>query len=207
MKFKLSPSRLEAYRLFRCTDWMTEERLLEQLKGDFVETPQMRLGTAFHEVLENKGRQKNEAEYRFNNDDIQLCFGDIIENDQLLHEVSGSKLLTLGPNDAVKINTRADAVWGNKLYEFKTTESNIFPQKYIDSCQWKFCMYALDLKCAEYRIAQLAYSEEKNVWRIKNYDTTGKLYWGDNFFDEMRELCLGLKDFYFKHEIEKKILL
>lgn len=202
MRLKLTPSRLESYRLFMTEDWMTEQKLVEDLRG-FKETPQMRLGSAFHELVE-KGHNHSYPEYSFcklpENEHLKQ-----LSSTDMIHEISARRSMIIDGQEVV-ISTRADGAIGNKLLELKTTENSLQMNKYANSCQWRFCLWAMGLPFIEYLAVQLKQDNDQS-WFVKNFDRTGNLYWCDSLMDEMKDIARGLIEFYCKHDLANHIFL
>lgn len=133
---RISCTTLESYRLFVEQDWMEEAALIASIKGEFVPTDAMRLGTAFHRVLETPARYRVPLGY--------LCdgfhFPDATMREPLAlidrrgtFEVKGTMLV-----DGHTIVAKADQIVGAAIVEHKTTTSSYDIDKYLPSYQWRY---------------------------------------------------------------------
>lgn len=212
---KLSPSLLESYRLFRTEDWFTQEKIIESISGEFIPTPAVKLGLAYHEMIEtfttshmmyiehgNPGKEELTAEcsgYRFA---YEPCVKPVLDflKAGCMHEVSGEREFptSYGP---VMIRTRADAVLGNIGGEWKTTSKSIQIAKYMDSAQWKLCAWTLGLAAMDYRVVQL-YVRKDGIVDVKNSDHI-QMIWNDSLLVELSDLIHGLIDLHYQLGLEE----
>jgi hypothetical protein len=61
---RASATTLQSFYLYLTEEWMTEASLIESIKGVYVPTPQMELGTAWHAVLETPETYRVPGGYR-----------------------------------------------------------------------------------------------------------------------------------------------
>lgn len=195
--YRVSPSMLESYRLYLNEDWMTTERFVEGLTS-FVETPEMRLGTAVHRYIED-GTESDE--FLIDYSSIDPVISDI--TGFMVHEMRGSKILHTMYGDVI-VNAISDAVVGNKMYEWKTTAKSLQMGKYHDSVQWKLCAWVFGFSLIEYRAMQLAKDKKSEVWSVKNWDRL-PLVWSDPHFREIQFLVDGVIGFCINQKLEECI--
>lgn len=215
---RLSPSLLESYRLFRTEEWFTTEKMVESITGDFKPTPQILLGRAYHKMLENYTSLHemyfaygcpHDQEMTANQDGFTFAYEPCVApvadflKAHAVHEVYGTKELQTG-HGLVSIATKADAVWGNLGGEWKTTESAIQIQKYMDSAQWKLCAWALGLKAIDYRILRLEQRADE-VWTVADSDAI-QCVWSDSLLADLVDLADGLIDFHKTQGLDKYLL-
>ncbi len=164
---RCSATNLESFRLYLTEDWMEESALIASLKGEFVPTPAVKLGHAYHSVLEHP------AAYRVGNG--YTCegfqFGDATMQPMLdlidrrgVFEVKTTK--QLGP---ITLVAQADQLVGAHLYEFKTT-SQLNLEKYLDSYQWRVMALVFEPLAITYRIATLD-DHGNGVAELKSLDS------------------------------------
>lgn len=212
---RVSPSLLESFRLFTTEDWMTTERMREAITGDFVPTPQILLGLAYHHMLElftdthemyfAMGNPSDE-EMRVTQDGYTFAYEKCVEpvadflRAGCVHEVYGTAEIETR-HGTVSIATRADAVHGNIGGEWKTTEQSIQLAKYMDSVQWKLCCYTLGLRAMDYRIVRLAQRDDQ-VWTIKDSESVQCVF-SKSHMVEILDLINGLVEFHHSQGLEK----
>jgi hypothetical protein len=228
---RISPSLLEAYRLYLNdseTVWFTTEKLVNQIKGDFVLTPPIKLGMAYHAMLEDNTdaheayfngasgermltawgivdkRAEKLERYQF---DYVKCIepvSDFLRSPACVHEVKGYKTFTTDYGE-VSVATKADAVVGNIGGEWKTTEKYIQIMNYYDSVQWKLTAWALNLVAIDYRVIQLVKIKDTGIWTVKNYDAI-QCVWSDSLMAEIITLVNGLIDFHHTQGLEHYLI-
>lgn len=135
---RISTTTLESFRLFCQPDneWMTEQELLDTIAGRFIPNHKVLLGLAFGKVLEDPDRYLVPGGYRygeffFSLDTVQPCL-DVIDR-RGVFEAKADKAY----GDCTVV-AKADHLLGRHLSEFKTTLSPFDPEKYAQSCQWRF---------------------------------------------------------------------
>lgn len=150
---RVSATQLESFRLYLTEDWMEEASLLATLKGEFTPTPAVRLGHAYHSVLETPERYRRPGGYAcegFTFDETTMRpMLDLIDR-RGVFEVKATK--AFGP---VTLVAQADQLVGAHLYEFKTTGSSFDPDKYLASAQWRVMALVFEPLAITYRVAQL----------------------------------------------------
>jgi len=117
-------------------DWMAEQDLIDTIRGVFRTTPQIELGTAWGQALEDPDRYLAPGGYRcqgyeFSAADIGQALALIDRRG--VFEAKGTKQY----GDCTVV-AKADHLYGALLTEFKTTTSTFNVEKYLDSCQWRF---------------------------------------------------------------------
>lgn len=212
---RITPSLLESFRLYLTEEWFTTEKMVEAITGDFVPTPQIRLGQAYHKMIEDhasvhemyfKHGNPHEQEMLVSQDGYKFAYEPCIQpvRDFLeagcQQEVYGTRILETA-HGPVSIATKADAVWGNMGGEWKTTEKPIQIQKYMESVQWKLCAWALHLRSMDYRVIQL-FEREDQVWDVKNYEAV-QMIWSESLMKEVIWIINGLIDFHFSQGLSE----
>jgi hypothetical protein len=165
---RISTTTLESFRLFMDQDWMAEADLINSIKGIREETPQMRLGTAFHSVLETPDHYRVPLGY--------LCDGfsfpdatmqqplDLIDR-RGVFEVKATK--QFGPHTVV---AKADHIVGTSIAEHKTTCSSFDVDKYLQSYQWRFECAIFEPSSITYRVFCLEDPKE-HIVHLRSIET------------------------------------
>jgi hypothetical protein len=136
---RISTTTLESFRLFMQADqeWMTEADLIASIKGEFVPTPAVLLGSAFGKVLEAPDHYRTAHGYRCGDytfsADVMAPALKLMDYERGMFEVKAAR--AYGDCDVVAV---ADQIVGGHLFEHKTTGSTFNFEKYADSCQWRF---------------------------------------------------------------------
>ena len=153
---RVSVTTIEAYRLYLSTDWMTFEKLKEQLEGDFVENDLMRRGKSFHKLMEIDESQRNilfgfgdeyhTGSFRWNKREINRIDSSADDKElkcEMVHNTSYGDVTVVGKVDAIKDDI---------IIDYKVTDKSFSADKYFDSCQWKFYCHILDIPRFSYRV-------------------------------------------------------
>ena len=175
---RISTTTLESFRLFMQPDqeWMSEASLQASIRGEFVPTHPVSLGSAFGLVLEDPDRYLIPGGYRLSVNGESFAFGrDVLEpclaliDRRGVFEAKGTR--RYGNDDVV---AKADHLLGSHLSEFKTTLSTFDVTKYLDSYQWRYMTdifapsqityHVFCLKEATNGVVELRGVESFNVW-------------------------------------------
>lgn len=149
---RISTTTLESFRLFMQADqeWMTEQELIDTISGKFVPNHKVLLGMAFGQVLEapekfrvNGGYQH--GEFFFSLDMMADALAGIDRRG--VFEAKGEKVY----GDCVVV-AKADHMLGADISEFKSTLSSFDPDKYAESCQWRFMAEIFDVPKVTYKV-------------------------------------------------------
>lgn len=140
---RISTTTLESFRLFR-RGRIDEANLIATIKGEFVPTPRVILGTAYDRILEDPDRYRVPDGYayeqhRFEADVVDPALETIDRRG--LFQVKATK--QYGEHVVV---AKADYALGARLKEFKTRIGSYHFDRYAESYQWRF---ELDLFSAE----------------------------------------------------------
>ena len=139
---KIAVTSIESFRNY-LLGTIEEEDLLKRIRGEFVPSRYMDLGSAFHDILEKaeeryiKDRKVFKARngIEFDEDIISRCYKAI--NHEAVFEVKTSKVYDVN-NEPVEVVAKADQILGNYIYENKTCWGMFDFERYLNSCQWKF---------------------------------------------------------------------
>lgn len=149
-------------------DWMSEQELIDTIKGKFVPNDKVKLGLAFGKVLEDPDRYRVHAGYHCNGyafDDATMAPALALIDRQGVFEAKAVK--AYGPIDVV---SKADHLLGAHLREFKTTTSTFSFEKYADSCQWRFMVDAFEPAIVTYHVFCLD-DHENGVVELRSIET------------------------------------
>lgn len=153
---RASATQIEAFRLWRDPEqeWMAEDDLLAQLRGEFRTNHKITLGSAFGRVLETPDVYRAQGGYRvelwgetfeFGDDVMAPCFA-LIDPRGVFEAKAVQRY---GPHE---VASKADHLLGAHLSEFKTTLSSFDFDKYAESCQWRFMADAFKPTRITYRV-------------------------------------------------------
>ncbi|MAX80325.1 MAG: hypothetical protein CL843_09135 [Crocinitomicaceae bacterium] len=176
-KLILSPSKIERFRQYmdgEFSDYVTNDMVIETIKGEQKLTPKMTFGSAFHAILENGSDPYNwEKDHLvIVGDDLQsvvkipkkvvdvaLKYRD--DHPNMVFEVKLKTWLEIG-NHNVLLNGRMDGVEGLVLHEQKTSSKPPNVDFYSRSMQWR---------------SYFLMSEGSNelIYNLFNYDETDHL--------------------------------
>ena len=158
---RISVTTLESYRLWRDPeqDWMSEEELLDSIRGEFRPTRQVALGLAFGKILERPDRYRVAGGYCV----PDRTFGDLHFDDDVLDPALAliDRARTVFEAKAVgaylghEVVAKADQMVGADLIETKTTFSGFRFEKYVDSCQWRFMADMFQVPKVSYQVFEL----------------------------------------------------
>lgn len=189
---RISTTTIERFRSYIDEDkffgniLVTEEKLLDSIKGDFTGTPKTEMGTAFHECLEkpnecydrylkqggieNIGFMSSKG-FVFDYKEIKYVF-DLIDYDfpfevkkTKIYEIDGEQIEVVGQVDQWQGNivNEHKTCWGEIYFKKdedgnteKTTGESFDWEKYYKSCQWKFYLEIFDAQIVRYKVFELA---------------------------------------------------
>lgn len=147
---KVSVTDLEAFRLFRNEDWMTFDRLMEQLTRAEPESVMMAASTAFHELLRTlqpgEHTELHHGRFIF---DLSAVDGDLALSP--LRELRAQKVYDIG-GVPVEIRGRVDGADGVLVEDHKIKYGAFDAEGYGDSVQWKLYLDMLSGKVFRYNV-------------------------------------------------------
>lgn len=174
---RVSCTTLESFRLFMQPDqdWMTEQSLIDTIRGKFVPTPAVLLGQAFGAVLERPDRFRVQGGYRVTTRDGEhtYSFDDatmapalaLMDHRHGVFEAKGEKRY----GDCTVV-AKADQIVGARLIEHKTTCGTFDFEKYADSCQWRFMVDVFQPQSVTYHVFVLD-DHENGVAEVKSIES------------------------------------
>jgi hypothetical protein len=180
---RISATTLESYRLWRDPEqeWMSEDDLMNTIKGVFVPNHKINIGTAFGRIMEDPDRYLVPGGFKckaggewigFDRDVMEPCLA-------VLGDRSGVfEAKAIHPYGECDVVSKADYLSGAELHEFKTTLSSFDPVKYMDSCQWRFMADAFQPRRIVYYVfclheATNGVIELKSIERLPLYPYQG----------------------------------
>jgi hypothetical protein len=166
---RVSATTLEAFRLYMQPEqeWMSEEALLDTIRGVFTPNRAIKIGLAFGRIVATPGRYQVPGGYAcdgftFDHGTMRPVF-ELIDA-RGVFEAKAEK--TYGD---VVVVSKADHLLGAHLSEFKTTEGTFDFDKYAASMQWRFMVDAFQPALVTYRIFRV-YDHENGVIEVTDID-------------------------------------
>lgn len=155
---KISPSLLEEYRI--CYQGLynkTDKDVVDYIRGDFVRTPIVAEGTAYHEILEHGPEPYRHGDgYRVYNADLKMWFTFTEQEVEpllqyrnrypgMVHECRAKMWWRNVAGYNVYMAMKIDGLFGIDPHEQKTTQSKYKPTtaKFQPSMQWRCYLAAL----------------------------------------------------------------
>lgn len=170
---RISATQLESYRLFMSGDWMAESDLMATIRGEFVPTHKVNLGSAFGRVLEDPERYRASGGFRADAGGETFEFGrDVM--DPCLAVIDRRGVFEAKAEKAYgdcTVASRADHILGAHLSEFKTTLSGFDVSKYMDSYQWRFMADIFQPAQITYHVFCLYECEANGVIELRSVET------------------------------------
>lgn len=163
LPMRVSATTLESFRLWLQPDqeWMTEDDLLATIRGQFVPTPEILVGSAFGKVLEKPEKYRIRGGYAYADrrfagpitfsDDTMAPALALMNHKDGVFEAKAAKDYPGG----VTVISVADQLVGARLYEHKTTTSTFSAEKYLDSFQWRLMVDAFEPVSVTYHVFML----------------------------------------------------
>lgn len=168
--YRVYTTSLESYRLFLSEDWMSEERLIEQLTSRTEPTEEMKKGTAWHKILEQPAVHLTTVDnvpcyaadgYRFRASDIEKVATSFVSGG--LAELRTWKMY-MSSYGAVGVVSRVDRIRGSFIEEHKTRWKPFDINKYMDSCQHRFYLDAFGATACQYNVSVMKHEEEESPY-------------------------------------------
>lgn len=136
---RISATTLESFRLWSQPEqeWMTEDALIASIRGEFVPTPAVKLGTAFGKVIEDPNRYLIPSGH-FQCDGYTVPADVLAQADRLIDRRGVFEAKATKEYGDCTVVAKADHLIGTHLSEFKTTLGYFDFDKYANSAQWRF---------------------------------------------------------------------
>lgn len=185
---RLTPSLLDAYRLYCDFDFKSLPDLEAQIKGEpITPTPAMLLGAAFHKIAEGEADHllRDHEESGTSADrgawskdtgfySVDGFLFDAASADDALEPLAGgvsevwcSRVLEHVPHSPL-LRGRADSIVGATPWEIKTKNEEHDPERHAASLQWQCYLHMLEADECRYLLVRL--EEGKDCWRVRDAD-------------------------------------
>jgi hypothetical protein len=190
----IHPSRLESYRAFKYDLYGTStEDFLNQVKGVFVPSQAMKVGTAIHRILENP---YGEYALDFEESEVEQLKEISLQIPQGVSELYVK--LVIGD---IQFNMSIDRMVGKQVHEIKTGKQFHGVESYESSVQWKLYVLGTGAQSATYHC--ITYGEKKPVTFKYHHPFTFYPYRGMQ--KELLDLTNDFIEFYKYHKVESFI--
>lgn len=175
---RISTTTIESFRLFMQPDqdWMSEDELIATIRGQFVPNHKVQLGFAFGQVLEQPDKHLVSGGYRHG--------GFFFSLDMMAPALAVIDRRGVFEAKAVKqygdctVVAKADHLLGSHLSEFKSTLSPFDPDKYANSCQWRFMADIFDASKITYRVFCLS-EDTAGILDLRSVETMNLFPYAD----------------------------
>jgi hypothetical protein len=149
---RVSATQLECFRLYSQPDqeWMSEQDLIDTIRGTFKPTPAVLLGRAFGQVLELPDAYRIRGAYKcgdYTFSDATMAPAFALVDRRGVFEAKASKRY-----GACEVVAKADHLYGTDLSEFKTTTRPFGVDKYLASAQWRFYLDLFEARRVTYHV-------------------------------------------------------
>lgn len=192
---RIGTTQLEAFRLYMNpqNEWMTEAKLLQDLRGEFHPTSEMLLGLAFGRALEKPDRWRQPdgsyrvpvkgelgwVEYRFTAVMVDRAL-------ELLDRRGTFEVRHEKEYDGWTVVAKLDQIIGTRINENKTTTGYFDFDKYAESCQWRFYLDIFGAATMTYNVFEIR-EPEPGEYKLGNVSTFNLFP-----YDAMHQDCLNL---------------
>lgn len=208
---RISVTTVESFRLYLDTEWMTFERLKNQLTEGFVTTPIIERGSSFHELMETEPSDRwdkygvfdKTKAYKVNDWSWSVDDIDRIESAGGDKELKAEIKFDLPQGEAILVG-KVDRIKDMIIEDYKVTEGAFMADKYLNSCQWKYYCLMFGLPHFRYRVVQVKKQKEPGLVKIKEeHNLDCHIYNGME--KELNNLLEMFVDFCIKNEFHKAI--
>lgn len=155
---RISATKLESFRYYLTTDKKTQAQFIEECKVKSEPSKKMRMGTAFHDILENplllaKCDEFVEVDgFKFKVEDCKKGIN-LIDYD-FPFEVKTTKEFEVA-GDIITIVTKVDQLVGMRVKEHKTRWSEFKIEKYMDSLQPKLYNNVFEVQATDFIVFEM----------------------------------------------------
>jgi len=186
---RISATLLQAFQLYSSTDWFDEPKLLDAIKGTVVSTPQMKIGQAFHSLLEKPQLNLDGVYERNGLRVVPAANASILERLPEGGVFETKVVKTVGQTregDDLVLVAKAEYIAGLHVCEFKAPLNGQFDaEKYERSVQWKMYSMLYGANRVSYHIACL--KQDDGLLRLRTLDSMD-LYAYPELERDVREL-------------------
>jgi len=192
---RISTTALEAVRKYLdpANEWMTDDKVVSQLRGTEPMSWSRRRGAAFGRVLETPATYWRPELDGFVCDGVSFSLRTMadalsrMDYDRGAFEVKGTK--RYGDHEVVAV---ADQIVGSTIFEHKTADSFDI-DRYLPSCQWRFLLDVLGGSALTYLVFLLKDVAE-NVVEVRGIESV-TVFPYPGLSDECAELVRAFVDF------------
>jgi hypothetical protein len=178
--YRIRVTLLESFRRYinEVSEYDTEERLIEMIKGDFKGNDKSRVGSAFHRIVEEGERawlpssprpgafavvpDPGEAPILFNQDFVSAALNYRRARPNMTHEVPIHKIFNVPRLGQVMITGKIDGIEGRVLEDQKVQFKDPNYAEFLDSIQWKLYCNILGVDRFNYHFFQVKGWDEEN---------------------------------------------
>jgi len=165
---RVSVTTLDAYRLYMQTDWMTLQKLEDQILRREPPTEVMVRGRAFHAICED-----SKACFRGDCYEAEGFSFDAASMDEFLESLptdgaAECKETFEFPAAGIRLVGKCDYLSGYTAYEWKTKDRAFTPADYADSLQWKCYSMLFTVPQVVYRMVRL--KKQDDIWHVIEHD-------------------------------------
>lgn len=179
VRLRISATTLESFRLFKQAEWYSWEKFYQELMGFRSETPEMRVGTVFHKIMDSPDKylvrefSENGDSRSWKCDDMTFTGMDkALEYREFraIRELKAVAPFRIGQYE-IELACKADAIYGGTIWEYKTRARAFDADKATDllqSLQWQAYCQAFGARRVIYVVSQLeqAYSNGYDVVEV-----------------------------------------
>jgi hypothetical protein len=149
-----------------------ESDLIAKLKGEFVWTPEMRLGSAYHAILERPQRALSgyyEADgFQFEPVTVEAMLEQLFPGGTF--EAKTTREILVPGFGFVTLVAKADHLYGADLDEFKTTLGSFDAETYTESYQWRMMALLFEPVRINYRVALLSADRQTGIIGLRSIE-------------------------------------
>ena len=168
---RISTTTLESFRLWAQPDqdWMSEQELIDTIRGKFVPTPKVLIGKAFGQILEDPEPFRVHGGY--------MCGAYFFSVDTMAPALALMDRRGVFEAKATKdygdctVVAKADQLVGAHLIEHKTRLGSFDFEKYADSYQWRFMADIFEPTRITYHVFILDGDEEGATFGLKSIES------------------------------------
>lgn len=215
---RITPSRIEEYRCFIQEEYhgfITQDKVIETIKGTKEWTPQANFGSAFGLVAQygiEKYRVPGKKMLQIVDDNPDPKYrmpkfyaqpSEMMKAQELHEQFKGATYepwfwmqMDLDYNLRVNAPFKCDWLFGSRVHELKTTTHAVDVEFYAKSLQWRCYLYALKADSVEYHVYPYSPPNKKRkVHIIKDPIEDMVFYPYDNMEQDLREWFFKYVDF------------
>jgi hypothetical protein len=198
---RISVGKLDRFRLFK-NGVKDYDELVSELKGEQGDNQYMKIGRAFHKIMECPLECKHNGYYEY--DGIRFYnIADYIPRE--VHSplwIPEEKMVyrTTACAKEIELVGIADVLYGDIVRDYKTTFKSIDDDKYYNSYQWRYYLWMFEANEFIYDVYQL--KGKKGEYDVRRYESFNIPRY-PNIGKDCRELLEEFVDFIDANKLEK----